>query len=141
VGILSGTINLPFGIVLSGLGLNPILVFLIAVISNIVLGILLFNFVGFFDESLRKSKIKNHYSKFMDKTHRKLKPYVYKYGILGVAFFIGIPLPGSGVYAGSLGAFMLGLNKKQFYIANIIGVLIAATIVTFLTLTGKMVFG
>jgi len=141
VGILSGTISLPWGITASGFGLNPAIVFLVVSITNIVLGIFLFNLVSVFDRGLRNSKIRNHYSKFMDRSHRKLNPYVEKYGILGVAIFIGIPIPGSGVYMGSLGAFMLGLSKKQFYKASIVGVLIAATLVTLLTITGKTLFG
>lgn len=141
VGILSGTISLPWGITLSGLGLNPGWVFLIAAITNILLGFIIFNFVHLFDEGLRNSRIRKPYSKFMDRSHRKLHPYVERFGIFGIAIFIGIPIPGSGVYMGSLGAFMLGLNKKQFYKANIIGVLIAATIVTLLTITGKTIFG
>ncbi len=141
VGILSGTISLPWGITVSGLGLNPALVFLVVSITNILIGIIIFNLVHVFDKGLRNSKVKNHYSKFMDRSHRKLHPYVQKYGILGVAVFIGLPIPGSGVYMGSLGAFMLGLTKRQFHKANILGVLIAATLVTILTITGNALFG
>ncbi len=77
----------------------------------------------------------------MDRSHRKLSPYMQRFGVFGVTLFISLPIPGSGVYMGSLGAFMLGLNKKQFYKANIYGVLIAATIVTLLTVMGKTLFG
>lgn len=141
VGILSGTISLPGGITLSGFGLNPLLVFATATLTNILLGFAIFNLVYLFDLGLRKSRIRNPYSKFMDRAHRKLSPYVNRYGTFGVALFIGLPIPGSGVYMGSLGAFMLGLNKKQFYKATIIGVSMAATIVTFLTITGRTIFG
>lgn len=141
VGILSGTISLPWGMTLSGLGLNPWLVFGTAAITNILLGFMVFNLIHFFDKGLRNSRIKNTYSKFMDRSHRKLSPYVNKYGLFGVAIFIGLPIPGSGVYMGSLGAFMIGLKKKQFYKATILGVIMAATIVTLLTITGKSIFG
>ena len=53
---------------------------------------------------------------------------------LGVAVFIGIPLPGSGVYTGAFGAYLLGLDRRKFAVANVIGVLIAATAVTALCL-------
>lgn len=66
----------------------------------------------------------------MLRTQKKLKPYVDKYGEFGIAFFIGIPLPGSGVYTGAFGAFLLGLDKRKFAVANVIGVLIAAVAVT-----------
>jgi uncharacterized membrane protein len=141
VGILTGTIYLPFGLTLSGLGLNPLLVFITALITNIILGFLVFNLVHIFDKRLRNSRIKKPYSSFMDRSHRKIGRYTEKYGTLGVAIFIGLPIPGSGVYMGSLGAFMLGLKKKQFYLATILGVTIAASIVTILTVTGKGIFG
>lgn len=59
---------------------------------------------------------------------------VEKYGELGVAVFIGIPLPGSGVYTGAFGAYLLGLDKRKFGVANVIGVLIAGVAVTVLCL-------
>ncbi len=140
VGILSGSIDFPFGITLSGLGMNPVIVFAIAVLSNILLGFFLFHVWKSFDHKLRKSIIKKQYSKFMDKSHKKLKKFVDNYGTIGVAFFIGIPFPGSGVYAGSLGAFVLGLDKKHFYKACILGVLIAGILVTIITLGGISIF-
>lgn len=140
VGILSGSVDLPFGITLSGLGVTPIIVFVIAVLSNILIGFALFHVWELFDESLRNSKVKKPYSKFMDRSHKKLKKFVDRYGVLGVALFIGIPLPGSGVYTGSLGAFVLGLSRKQFYKASILGVLIAGILVTLITLGGISLF-
>jgi uncharacterized membrane protein len=53
-----------------------------------------------------------------------------------VAIFIGIPLPGSGVYTGAVASFLIGLNFKKFIIADIIGVLIAGILVTIICLTG-----
>ena len=70
----------------------------------------------------------------LEKTQHKIHPYVEKYGELGVAVFIGIPLPMSGVYTGAFGAYLLGVDKKKFAIANVIGVLIAAVAVTTLCL-------
>jgi len=54
--------------------------------------------------------------------------------------FIGIPLPGSGVYTGALGAYVLGFGYKRFIIASTIGVLIAGIIVTAIMLTGSELF-
>lgn len=71
------------------------------------------------------------------RTQRKLKPYVDRYGEIGVGLFIGIPLPGSGVYTGALGAFVLGLDRRKFLVANVIGVVIAGIAVTALSLMVK----
>lgn len=137
-GILSGRIELPFGITLIGLNLNWILVFFVAVITNILLGILIYllldKFVHYF---LRFKIFSKPYNKLIVRPRKKIKKYVDKYGELGVAIFIGIPLPGSGVYTGALGAYALELGFKKFLIACIIGVLISGILVTIITLTGR----
>ncbi len=109
-------------------------VFIVCVIANIILGILIYfmleKFVKFF---LRYKIFSNPYNKIVIKTQKKIQKAVDKYGEWGVALFIGVPLPGSGVYTGALGAYVIGLNFKKFIIANIIGVLIAGTIVTIIS--------
>lgn len=111
------------------------LVVLVCVIANIILGWAVFlimgpafNFIrrwGWFDRTIWP---------ILDRTQHKIHPFVEKYGELGVALFIGVPLPGSGVYTGAFGSYLIGLNKRKFAIANVIGVLIAAVAVTALCL-------
>lgn len=74
----------------------------------------------------------------MTRMQGRLKPYVEKYGELGVALFIGVPLPGSGVYTGAVGAFLLGLDRRKFVVANVVGVLIAGTAVTLICFLLRM---
>ena len=136
-GILAGSITFPFGIVLQGYGFNPFLIVPLIVIVNILLGMVLF---ALFGKISKKMMNKPKYRKFVEKRKKRVKKYVDKYGTLGLSLFIGIPVPGSGVYSGTLGAFLIGMNKKQFYLANLIGVLIAGIIVTILTLITKKVF-
>jgi len=68
------------------------------------------------------------------------KKPIDKYGEMGIAIFIGIPLPGTGSYTGALGAYLMGIGYKKFIIANVIGVLIAGTIVTLVVLSGVETF-
>jgi len=109
-------------------------VFIICIIANIILGILIYfmleKFVKFF---LRYKIFSNPYNKVVIKTQKKIQKAVDKYGEWGVALFIGVPLPGSGVYSGALGAYVIGLDFKKFIIADIIGVLIAGIIVTIIS--------
>src|SRR3989338_8089397 len=89
--------SIPYGILNTNL---PILsIFLICVITNILLGVILYWFlhhlIHFF---LRFKIIKRLYQKTITKAQEKVKKYVQKYGVFGLAIFIGIPLPGSGVY-------------------------------------------
>lgn len=111
------------------------LVTVICVIANILLGIAVFSIlVPILHWLERFSWFRRYIEPVMNRAQRKIHPYVEKYGELGVALFIGIPLPGSGVYTGAVGAFVLGMSRQKFIIANILGVCIAGTLVTAITL-------
>jgi len=110
-------------------------VVVVCVIANIVLGWLVFLVMAPVFTFVRKwGWFDRHVWRILEKTRHRIHPYVEKYGEFGVAVFIGIPLPGSGVYTGAFGAYLLGLSKRKFVVANVIGVLIAAAAVTALSL-------
>ena len=134
-GILKGKINLPFHLKLTGFGINPLLIVPIVIITNILLGFfiyeILFLFTNFF---LRYEWFKRLYHFLIRRPQRKIKRYVDRYGMIGIALFIAVPLPGSGVYSGALGSYALGISRRDFYKADIIGVIIAGIIVTIISL-------
>jgi uncharacterized membrane protein len=138
VAILRGTVNLPLDISISGFGWPWLSAAVFCVVINMLLGPVVYFgldvFTRFFLKYAFFSKI---FHFFIERSRKKVEKYVRKFGIAGVALFIGVPLPGSGTYSGALGAYVLGLTRRQFYIANIFGVLIAGTLVTILTLTGQ----
>ncbi len=108
----------------------------VCIIFNILLGWLVYMLMTPFFLFLDMFPFFNRYVEpFIKRAQRKIAPYMEKYGSIGLALFIGIPLPGSGVYTGSLGAYVLGLEKRKFMVACVIGVIIAGTLVTALTLT------
>jgi uncharacterized membrane protein len=117
-------------------------VFIICVIANIAIGILVFFLLDKCVHLVIRIKfIGRLYNRLVVKTRKKIKPYVEKYGTLGVAVFIGIPLPGSGVWTGALGSYLMGLRYRDFIIACIVGVLIAAVAVTLIVLFGAGAWG
>ena len=59
---------------------------------------------------------------------------------MGVAVFIGIPLPFTGAWTGALGSYLIGLDKRKTIIAIILRVLIAAIKVTLTMFTGIGIF-
>ncbi|MGI6432518.1 MAG: COG2426 family protein [Sphaerochaetaceae bacterium] len=73
------------------------------------------------------------------RTRRKLGPHVAKYGVWGVMLFVGIPLPITGAWTGTLGAWAFGLGKKRSILAVSCGVLIAGAIVGTLLAAGVQV--
>jgi uncharacterized membrane protein len=58
--------------------------------------------------------------------------YVEKYGIIGLAVFVGIPLPVTGVWTGTGAAWLLGLDWRKSFLAICLGVAMSATIVSLL---------
>ena len=112
----------------------PVVV-LVCIIANIILGWIVFLVMGpVFTFIRRWGWFERRIWPILERTQHKIHPYVEKYGEIGVAVFIGIPLPGSGVYTGAFGSYLLGLDRRKFAIANVIGVLIAAAAVTGLCL-------
>jgi len=110
-------------------------VVVVCVAANIILGWLVFWVLGPVFTFIRRWRwFDRSVWPLLERTRHRIHPYVEKYGELGVAVFIGIPLPGSGVYTGAFGAYLLGLERRKFAVANVIGVLIAGTAVTALCL-------
>lgn len=115
--------------------------FILVVIVNIILGpIVYFALKLFLDLVIKIPALNRLYEHSLHKVQTKIQPKVEKYGVWGLALFIGIPLPGSGVYTGALAAFVLDIKPRQFMLATVIGVLIAAVIVLAVVLTGSEVF-
>jgi uncharacterized membrane protein len=128
--------SIPYGIINGHL--PWLMVVIICVIANIIIGIIYFYMVDImFKLMLRIPVLNIFWEKKVEKTRKKIHAGVEKYGEYFLIIFIGIPLPGSGVYSGALGAYLLGMSFKKFLIANIIGVLIAAIAVTFAVLSGS----
>ena len=65
----------------------------------------------------------------LEKIRAKAHPKVEKYGILGLALFVGIPIPGTGAYSGSVAAWLLDVEWKRAFMGVSAGVLIAFAIV------------
>ena len=112
-------------------------VFTISIIGNIVIGILIITIIGpimnFFKKNYYFRRIINY---IINRTRNKSK-IIEIYKFFGLILFIGIPAPFTGVWTGSLAAYLLSFEKKKSYLGIIIGVIISATIVLIITLFVK----
>lgn len=127
--------SLPFAIL--SLGMSWYWAFLLVVVVNILLApIVYYALKLFLDIVIKVPALNKLYERSLHKVQTKIQPKVEKYGFWGLAFFIGVPLPGSGVYTGALAAFVLDIKPKQFILASIVGVLIAGLIVLIAVLSG-----
>ena len=65
---------------------------------------------------------------------------VKKYEFWGLVLFVGIPLPGTGAWTGTLAASILDMDFKSTIIAVMLGVLLAGIIMMVLSVAGFGMF-
>ncbi len=84
---------------------------------------------------MKKSKIKlfNKVANWLDEKVEKHKGQIEKFGYLGVVLFVGIPLPGTGAWTGSLIASVLNMDRKKTFLAVMLGIFMASIIMMLLS--------
>ena len=58
---------------------------------------------------------------------------VQKYGFWGLIGFVMLPIPGTGVYAGTIAAYLFGIRKRTAFLANTIGIFLSCVFVWVMT--------
>ncbi len=84
-------------------------------------------------ELFEKWSVTRKVVRWLEKKAQSKRSQIDKYGYLGLILFVGIPLPGTGAWTGSLVAIMLGLDKKKSFICIMIGVILASIIMSILS--------
>jgi len=77
------------------------------------------------------------FREYVEKTRRRGSPLIAKYGLLGLVLFVAIPIPGTGIYAGALLSWLMGLKWPASLLAIIPGAAISNGIIT-LSILGIM---
>ena len=77
---------------------------------------------------MRNSKHFKGIAEWLDKKVEKHKGQIEKFGYLGIVLFVGIPLPGTGAWTGSLIASVLEMDRKKTFLAVLVGVFLASVI-------------
>jgi uncharacterized membrane protein len=83
---------------------------------------------------------RNCFDRFVERARIKLHNGVERWGWFGVALFVALPLPMTGAWTGTLGAWVLGVSRKKTMLAVILGVIISGAIVTSIMTLGIQVF-
>lgn len=121
--------GIPLGI---AVGLDPLFAIPLSIFANaLVFFPVYFGLELFFDKLLFKWKFVN---RILERSRNKGKPYIDKYGLIGLAVFVGVPLPLTGAWTGTILAWILGLNWKKSFLAVALGVIIAGVIVSLISL-------
>lgn len=121
-------------------GLNIYLSFIFCFVANV----LVFPLMLFFLDSINRSFFRwRFYKKSAVFVARRAKSGagrgIQKYGFWGLMLFVMVPLPGTGVYAGTIASYIFRIERKKAFLANTIGIFFSSVIVwaaTLMTMEG-----
>ena len=120
-------VGIPYGI---SKGVNIYLVFIVCYLANVLVFPLMLFFLNNVNKQLLKWKWYKIYAiKLAQKAKKGTKDKIKKYGFWGLIFFVMLPVPGTGVYAGTIASFILKINTNKAFWANCIGIFISSVIV------------
>jgi len=125
-------VGIPYGLYN---GLNIYLVFVICFLANL----LVFPIMIFFLEKINSYLLRwSWYKKAAIWVARRAKTgsgdKIKKYGFWGLLLFVMIPLPGTGVYAGSIATYLFKIKRRKAFVANTVGIFFSSVIVWVTTL-------
>ena len=120
-------VGIPYGIYQ---GLNKYLVFVACFAANILIFPLMMFFLDHVNRYLVKWRFYKRSAVFVGQRAKKGSGRnVKKYGFLGLLIFVMIPLPGTGVYAGTIAAYLFKMKRSRAFLANTIGIFLSSLIV------------
>ncbi|MDD2496626.1 MAG: small multi-drug export protein [Desulfitobacteriaceae bacterium] len=128
---------IPVGI---AMGIPPLEAYFLGVIGNIIPIIPLLLVVPPLYRFLSRIRLFQRFlGEFIERTRAKGRQ-VEKYGALGLLIFVAIPLPGTGVWTGSLLAFIMGINFWLSLVALSLGVILAGFAITLASIGFLQIF-
>ena len=133
---------IPYGVMF---GLPLWQTFLIAIVGNMLPVPIIFFFARrVLEWGADKPVIGKFFSFFLEKGHKGGAKLQAKAGgglYWALLLFVGIPLPGTGAWTGTLAASLLDMDFKKSVLACVGGVLLAGVIMGVLSLLGVSAFG
>ncbi|HLD31614.1 MAG TPA: small multi-drug export protein [Patescibacteria group bacterium] len=125
--------SIPIGIEVYGLPVWK--VFVLAVIGDLIPALLILICIPFVHDWIMRSRILGAVLEHkLRKAEKKFSGNYFKYGAIALVIFIGIPLPFTGSWTGALIAFVFNIPFRRAAPLITVGVLMAASIVTAVTL-------
>jgi len=123
--------SIPFAIL--KLNLAPFAAFSYGVAGSLIPVFPILFLLQFAEPILRKSSFFDQLlDKIYDRTRSKSK-LIQDWELIGLILFVGIPFPGTGVWTGTLAAYLFGFSKIFSFFAALIGTMLAGVIMTFLS--------
>ena len=109
--------------------------FLISVVGNILPVPFILLFIRAILGWMSRCRVKffNKVANWLFAKAEKNRGKVEKYAFWGLTLFVGIPLPGTGAWTGSLVAAVIDMKFWKAMLSAVVGVLIAAVIMTLIS--------
>ena len=125
--------SIPFGVFT--LGMPLVEVFIIAIIGSCVPAPIVLFYIKKIIHKMQNSSVKvfNKASNFLMSKVEKHSAKVHKWGYLAIFIFVALPIPGTGVWTGSLLAAMMDLRVKYALPVIVAGNIVASLCMIFLT--------
>ncbi len=123
---------IPVGILVFAKPYLPIII--TSLIGNMLPVPFLLLFFDFFTKIMNKWKFTKSIMDWVFKRTRKKTKLIEKYEFWGLVLLVAIPLPFTGAWTGVVASYITGLKFKQAFTAIFVGVLIAGTIVSALSI-------
>lgn len=116
---------------------HPLVAYVIGCVGNI----LIIPLVYFFLDRLNKQMMRiRSYKRMSVKIARIAKKrtgeVVKKYGFWGLIIFVGIPLPVTGAYIGTIAAWMFKMDRRRAFASITLGVLMSGILISLAAHTG-----
>lgn len=129
-----------------GMGIEPTHAIVVCAVGNLIPVPVIFFFARkFLLWGVNKRFIGGVCRFFRDKGEKagaKLSGKAGKFGLMAaLTLFVGVPIPGTGAWTGTLGASFLNMGVKETAISVSAGVVLAAVIMTTVSMVGLHVFG
>lgn len=129
---------IPIGILVLKQGIRT--VFFYSILGNILPIAPIYFFLEPVSRRLSRTRYMRRFFEWLFRKAKSRSGLIEKYEALGLLLFVSIPFPGTGVWTGCLIASLLRMRFITVFVAAVGGVMIAAVIVTVLTLFGKSAF-
>ena len=130
-------VGIPYGLLN---GVNIYLVLVVCFLANV----LVFPIMMYFLNTINTYLLRWHFYKkgalfIVRRAKTGSGNQIKKYGFYGLIFFVMLPVPGTGVYAGSIATYLFKIERKKAFLANTIGIFLSSVIIwvtTLLTMKG-----
>lgn len=132
----------PFGV---AMGVNPFVALAVSIIGNMIPVPFIYLFARKFLEWGKDVKFLSKICKWVlkkgEKGGKKLTAKTGQSVYVALLLFVGIPLPGTGAWTGTLAASLLDLDHKKTTIAVLCGIALAGAIMLAFSLLGIVALG